>query len=105
MKTFNTIKKATDFVSLFIEGTFGEGFTLKDFTSYDIKFINELGKSAKKFGNAANVYVVIRETGTQIRESIIEAEKIAKEYYNSKSIIEFTIYPNGMVIIDNKKIN
>lgn len=88
--TFTTFAKATKFVELFIEGQFGEGLTLSDFTKYDKKHIKEV----HKFCNSA--YIVIRTTGTQNSTCVgnwlcseRQAIERAQEFHTSRYIVEF----------------
>lgn len=85
MKKFKNINKAMQFVSLWIEGTFGENLTYSDFTKYDIKNIKEVLKYTSK------VFIVIREHGTQNGNGIFNmqsAENVASEWYDSYGILE-----------------
>ena len=84
-KKFNTLAKALKLLELEIEGTFGEGLTLRDFVKYDCGSIKHLNKESKE---GWEVYVVIREHGTFTHLSYGAAKTTWDQWNDSKYIIK-----------------
>lgn len=70
MATFKTFEKAFKFVSLYIEGTFGEGYTLTD-----LQIDKTTIKDDMKYSGLS--IVVIRKTGAQAG---FQTQKAAEDY-------------------------
>lgn len=101
MKKFSSFEKAFLFASLAIEGTFGMGLTYSDFTQYDKPIIEDMLKCYGK------CYIVVRETGTQNGNGIIDegvARVEASRWYNAKNIIKFEIGEENNVILSSIKL-
>ena len=84
-KTFNTLAKALKLLELEIEGTFGAGLTLSDYTKYDCGYIKQLNKESKE---GWEVYVVVREHGTFTQLSYDAAVTTWNQWNDSKYIIK-----------------
>lgn len=70
-KKFSTLAKALKYVELSIEGSFGEGLTLSDFTKYDAKSIKEMDKNVKH--GTFGAYLILRNTGCNLEWNISQA--------------------------------
>ena len=98
MKTFKNFTKAFQFVSLFIEGTYGNGFTLRDLEVDKLSIKDDL----KYFGLSI---VVIRETGSQSGFQTEEAARVyAKKWSNSVALIIFRKNENKEIEIESIKL-
>lgn len=98
MKTFKTFAKAWRYVLLWIEGSYGEGFTLSD-----IIIDKQLIKDCLRY--AGKSIVVIRETGAQggFQDSL-SAKEYADKWRNSVGTITFTQNENKEIEIQFAKL-